>query len=98
MVEFLFLTSSHGITQNLTKFGFWKKEMEFIGFQIREDGFAPHSATVEAISKFPRPQNIKGVRAWFGLVEQVFFAFSKTKETCSRRMGTILGQQSYSLP
>ena len=59
---------------------FVKKEVEFIGFQIREDGFAPCAATVEAIRQFPRPQNITGVRAWFRLVEQVLFAFSKAKE------------------
>ena len=80
MVEFLVLTFSHGITQNPTKFVFGKKEVEFIGFQIMEDGFAPCAATVEAIRQFPRPQNITRVRAWFGLVEQVLFAFSKTKE------------------
>ena len=49
MVEFLVLISFHGITKNPTKFVFWKKEVEFIGFQIREDGFAPCAATVEAI-------------------------------------------------
>ena len=80
VVEFLVLTSSHGITQNPTKFVFGKKEVEFIGFQIREDGFAPCAATLEAIRQFPRPQNITRVRAWFGLVEQVFFAFSQTKK------------------
>ena len=71
VVEFLVFISSHGITQNPHKFVFRKKEVEFIGFQIREDGFAPCAATVEAIRQFPRPQNITGVRAWFGLVEQV---------------------------
>ena len=80
MVEFLILTSSHGITQNPTKFVFGKNEVEFVGFQIREDGFTPCAATVEAIKQFPRPQNITRVWAWFWLVEQVLFTFSKTKE------------------
>ena len=80
MVEFLVLTSSHGITQNPTKFVFRNKAVEFIEFQIREDGFAPRAATLEAISQYPRPQIITGVRALFELVEQVYFAFSKTKE------------------
>ena len=35
---------------------------------------------MEAIRQFPRPKNITGLRAWFGLVEHVSFAFSKTKE------------------
>ena len=80
VVEFLALTSSHGITQNPTKFLFGKKEEEFIGFQIREDDFIPCTATVEAIRQFPRPQNITRVRALFGLVEQVLLEFSKTNE------------------
>ena len=69
--DFLVLTSSHGIKQNTTKFVCMKKDVEFIGFQIREDSFTPCAATVEAIRQFPRPQNITGVWAWFGLVEQV---------------------------
>ena len=44
VVELLPLTSSHGITQNPTKFLFGMKEMEFIVFQIREDGFTPYAA------------------------------------------------------
>ena len=54
--------------------------MEFNGFKVREDGFAPFAANVEALRQFSRPQNITEVRAWFGLVEQVSFAFSKNKE------------------
>ena len=32
------------------------------------------------ICKFPWPQNITGVRVWFGPMVQVSFAFSKTRE------------------
>ena len=59
---------------------FGKKELEFIGFHLSEDGFAPAPAIVKSIREFPRPQNISGVQAWFGLVEQVSFAFTKTRE------------------
>ena len=34
--------------------------------------------TLEAIKPFPRPTNITGIRSFFGLVEQVAWAFSKT--------------------
>ena len=46
VVEFLVVTSSHGITQNPIKFLFGK-EVEFIEFQIREDGIPLCAATVE---------------------------------------------------
>ena len=35
---------------------------------------------MKSIREFPRPTNISGVRAWFGIVEQVSFAFSKIRE------------------
>ena len=84
VLEFLELTGKNGITQNPAKFIFGKKKLEFIGFKRTRDGFAPAPAIVKSIRKFPRPTNISGVRAWLGLVEQVSFAFSKTRE-----MGTF---------
>ena len=47
---------------------------------MRQDGFAPALAIVKSRQEFTRPQNIWGVQAWFGLVEQVSFAFTKTRE------------------
>ena len=60
VLEFLELTGNNGITQNPTKFVFGKKELEFIGFHLSEDGFAPAPAIVQSIREFPRPQNISG--------------------------------------
>ena len=70
----------NGITQNPLKFTFGKKEFEFIGFQMTGDGFAPAPAIMKSIREFPSPTNISRVRYWFVLVEQVSFAFSKTRE------------------
>ena len=33
---------------------------------------------LSSIRNFPRPVDISGIRAWFGLVVQVAYAFSKT--------------------
>ena len=33
---------------------------------------------MKSIREFPRPTDITGIRSWFGLVEQVAWAFSKT--------------------
>ena len=54
------------------------KEMEFVGFWVSEDGVRPTKDTLQAITAFPRPTDITGIRSWFGLVEQVTFSFSKT--------------------
>ena len=45
-----------------------KKEEELIGFQVREDGFAHCTVTVDAIRQFPRPPNVPGVESmvWTG--------------------------------
>ena len=38
----------------------------------------PGKDLLKAILEFPRPKDISGIRSWFGLVEQVAWAFSKT--------------------
>ena len=51
VVEFMVIVSSCsiGITQNLTKFNSWHKDLEFIGFYLKSDGIMPNAAMVEAI-------------------------------------------------
>ncbi len=49
-----------------------------MGFWLSKDGIKPTDETLQAIREFPRPTDITGIRSWFGLVEQVSFAFSKT--------------------
>ena len=78
MVEFLVLMSSKVITQILTKFNSVYKDLEFIRFYLKANVFTPNTAMMEAIKNLPWPDNITGVRAWFGLVEQVAYDFSKT--------------------
>ena len=77
--EFLTMTGNHGIIQNPDKFVWGVRELEFVGFWVAEDGVKPTAETLQAISEFPRPSDITGVRSWFGLVEQVAFSFSKTR-------------------
>ena len=79
VVNFLYLTNSHGIIQNPAKFKWGRKEIEYLGFWLTEDGVRPTPDTLKSISEVPRPSDITGIRSWFGLVEQVAFAFSKTK-------------------
>ena len=75
---FLFHTNSFGIIQNPAKFTWGKRELEFLGFWIKEDGIRPTQDTIDAIKEFPRPSDVTGVRSFYGLVEQVAFTFAKT--------------------
>ena len=49
------------------------RELEFVCFWVAEDGVRPTTETLKAITEFPRPTDITGIRSWFGLVEQVAF-------------------------
>ena len=77
--EYLTLTGGAGIIMNPDKFVFGKKKLEFLGFEITEDGVEPGRGLLKSILEFPRPKDIAGIRGWFGLVEQVAWAFSKTE-------------------
>ena len=77
--EYIHIVGSHGIILKTKKFQFCKKEVKFVGFMITEHGVKPSEETLRAIKDFPKPKNISGVRSFFGLVEQVSFAFSKTE-------------------
>ena len=75
---FLYYTNTHGVIQNPLKFVWGKKVVEYLGFTLTQDGVQPSQETLKAITEFPRPKDITGVRSWFGLIEQVSFAFAKT--------------------
>lgn len=52
--------------------------MEFAGFEITPDSVRPCAIYIHAILAFPTPKNITDVRSWFGLINQVSYAFSMT--------------------
>ena len=60
------------------KFQFAKDEVEYVGFMIGKDGIRPTDKYIEAIKNFPSPTCISEVRSWFGLINQVTYAFAKS--------------------
>ena len=66
----------NGITLNPDKFTFSKPEVDFAGFNISMDSVRPCKNYLQAIRDFPTPKNLTDVRSWFGLVNQVSYAFS----------------------
>ena len=77
--QYLTLCSRAGIIFNRKKFQYGSKTVDFLGFTITEDSIKPSAEYLEAIRDFPRPTDITGIRSWFGLVNQVAFAFAQTK-------------------
>ena len=74
--KFLEHCSNNGITFNPEKFVFARDTVEYVGFEITMDSVKPSSSMLKAIKEFPAPTNITKMRSFFGLVNQVSFAFS----------------------
>ena len=73
--EFQTVTTRYVIVQNVKKFIWGWRELEYVGFWIMEDRVRPSDETLKAIMEFLRPLDITGICSWYGLVEQVSFAF-----------------------
>ncbi len=71
--------SDNGIIFNVSKFVFAMEECEFAGFELTMDGYRPPARTLNAIKNFPTPTNLTDVRSWFGLINQVAYAFKQAR-------------------
>ena len=78
-VEWLDLCGHNGITLNPTKFSFARCTQEFAGFEVTPTTVRPCPGYLDAIRNFPTPCNITDVRSWFGLVNQVSYAFASAE-------------------
>ena len=68
--------ASAGISFNSSKFVFGAEEVEFLGFQLTKDAVKPTDTYLASIQDFPEPSDLTGARSWFGLINQVNFAFA----------------------
>ena len=59
-----------GIIFNKDKFQFAQKVAEFAGYR-------PLKKLLDAVKRFPTPKNITDVRSWFGLINQLAYAFAQ---------------------
>ena len=76
--EWLDICGRHGITLNPEKFRFAQETVEFAGFEITYDSVRPCKKYTQAIADFPTPRSLTDIRSWFGLINQVAYAFSMT--------------------
>ena len=75
--DYLKHCSDNGIIFNADKFVFAQEECEFAGFELLKDGYRPPNRIIEAIKNFPTPTCPTDVRSWFGLINQVAYAFAQ---------------------
>lgn len=75
-VNWLDICGRHGITLNPEKFVFGQDTVEFAGFEITPTSVRPCRKYLDAIRSFPTPANITDIRSWFGLINQVSYAFA----------------------
>ena len=95
VVQYLIVCSNAGIVFNPKKFRFACDEVDFAGFTVTATGIRPARHLLEAIQNFPTPRDITGARSWFGLVNQVAYAFSMTEEMAPFRDLLKPGQAWY---
>lgn len=62
----IFRTS--GLTLNQKKCHFFKTEIEFLGYKIKQDCVMPNEAKLEAVKNFPTPQTVHQLRQFTGLI------------------------------
>ena len=74
--KWLDICCRNGIILNPSKFEFAKNTVAFTGFEITPTSVRQCPQVIEAIKEFPKPPNIKDVRSWFGLINQVVYAFA----------------------
>lgn len=65
--KILELLKKSGLTLKLSKCNFFMKSVDFLGFELSENGIKPGSVKTEAVAKFPRPTNQQQIRQFLGL-------------------------------
>ena len=78
--ELLETCAQNGIVVNLSKFQFCRQTIDFGGLSVTPSGVQPSSKMMAAIQDFPPPTDISKARAFFGLVNQVQWAYANGAE------------------
>jgi len=58
----------HGLSINVTKSEFAEKEVEYLGYTVNKEGIRPTNDRVKAIVDFKKPNNIKELRRYLGII------------------------------
>lgn len=60
--------ADHGIVVNVQKCEFGVASTEFLGHRVTSEGIAPLESKVKAITDFPRPESLRQLRRFLGLI------------------------------
>ena len=97
--DFLSECAGAGVVFGEPKFQFCERKVEYVGFRVGDQAVKPTGDMLQALQEFPRPQDLTAVRSFFGLIEQVSWAFSKRDEMGPFRellkSGTYLPEVEY---
>ena len=74
--DFLLLCVKNGIAFNTDKFQFCQDVVQFGSLLITPSGVTPSESILQAILNFPVPRTITDARSWFGLINEVAWAYS----------------------
>ena len=74
--DYLALCAQNGIRINESKFQFCRDAVIFAGLKLTQTGITPSESVLSAITDFPVPKDITGARSWFGLENQVAWAYA----------------------
>ena len=74
--DFLLQYAKNRIVLYTDKFQFSQDVVQFGGLQITPSRVSPSESMIQAILNFPVPRTITDARLWFGLVNQVAWAYS----------------------
>lgn len=77
--RYIDLCARNGIIFNPKKFVFGREVVEFAGYTVTLDSIKPTDKMISAIKNFPTPTTLAQARGWFGLVNQVAYAFAQSK-------------------
>ena len=78
--ELLEVCARNGIVINESKFQFCKQTVEFAGLSVTAKGVQPSARIMAAIKNFPPPTDITKARSFFGLVNQLQWAYANSTE------------------
>ena len=74
--DYLTLCTNNGVVANAKKFRFCQDTVDFAGLTLTSTGVIPSEKTLSSICDFPTPTDLTGARSWFGLVNQVAWAYA----------------------
>lgn len=78
VINYIDLCGRNGVIFNPSKFEFALDIIDFAGFTVTLDSIKPCLKMMKAILEFPLPATLKGLQAWFGIVNQVAYAFAQS--------------------